>query len=473
MDQLFSSMGTLSRLMRLFSTAAQWLRDISFTPSFLRGVAFVVFLLIGMMTETLLHFHAKDSQTERRAAALTYANQLRARVDRELNAVMFLSSGLTSYLVVRHDRIDPGEMRDILASLHSNSRHVRNFSIATGYTVSYVYPLAGNEKILGVDYRTLPEQWPAVRLAIEKARGTLTGPVSLVQGGMAFIYRSPIYVKDHYWGILSTVIDSRSFFDSAFRELDTEHYQFAIRQGKNENQSDSPIWGEPRLFSDPQAVQLEAEVPNGKWLFAVKVQGTAGQSIRIWIARLMGWLFALLSSFGVASLLRQRSELAHQAGFDSLTGLPNRRLFNDRLEQAIRRQARAPSHQLGVLFLDLNGFKEINDHHGHKIGDLALRTTALRIRDQIRICDTVSRWGGDEFVAIIEEADNELMQQLATRLQQHVRQPFEADGRTFQMTASIGTALYPAEAATAGALLELADRRMYENKAKPANRNAT
>lgn len=424
----------------------------------------LVFLAIVLSTEVLLHFHSRETESERRTAALTYASHLRARVDRELNTVLYLSSGLTSYLVVRHQQLDPREMRDILATLYGNSRHIRNFSIAIGHKVAYVYPLAGNEKVLGIDYQDIQAQWPAIKLAIDSTKGTLTGPVDLLQGGTGFIYRSPILINNQYWGLLSTVIDTRSFFDAAFQSIDSEHYEFAIRSGNGVLGNANAVWGDMALFSDTAVTQLEVEVPNGKWEFAVRPKQSSGTSMLIWIIRVMGWLLALLSSIGVAALLRQRSELARYAGFDSLTNLPNRRLFDDRMEQAIRRHARTKNQQIGVLFIDLDNFKEINDRYGHKVGDITLRTAALRIRDEIRISDTVARWGGDEFVVIIEETDATLITQLTERLRCHLGMPFDADGKTIEITASFGSALYPDESPTPTGLLELADQRMYEEK---------
>lgn len=442
----------------------QWLHERTFSLSFAWSTAVLVFLAFVLSTEVLLHFHTRESISERRAAALAYASHLRARVDRELNAVLYLSSGLTSYLVVRHQQLDPREVRDILATLHGNSRHIRNFSIAIGYKVAYVYPLAGNEKIVGIDYREIVAQWPSIKFAIDSTKGTLTGPVELLQGGTAFIYRSPILINNQYWGLLSTVIDTRSFFDAAFHGVDSEHYEFAIRSENSPFGNENTVWGDAALFSDTATTKLEVEVPNGKWFFAVRPKLANGKSTLVWIIRIMGWLLALLSAIGVTALLRQRNELARFAGFDSLTNLPNRRLFDDRLEQAIRRHSRNENQQIGILFIDLDDFKEINDRYGHKTGDITLRTAALRIRDEIRISDTVARWGGDEFVVIIEEADAELMSQLTERLRHHLSKPFEADGKTIEVAASFGSALYPAEALSSAGLLELADQRMYEEK---------
>ena len=165
-------------------------------------------------------------------------------------------------------------------------------------------------------------------------------------------------------------------------------------------------------------------------------------------------------------VLRQRSELARHAGLDSLTNLPNRRLFDDRMEQALRRHSRHAGGQIAALFMDLDGFKQINDRYGHKAGDLVLRTVAARIRDEVRVGDSVARWAGDEFAVIIEEADETQVVQLIERLRSRIALPFAVGGAMLSVKASIGAAFYPDEAASSTLLLELADQRMYEEKTR-------
>ena len=183
-----------------------------------------------------------------------------------------------------------------------------------------------------------------------------------------------------------------------------------------------------------------------------------------WAIRSLGWILALLAGLSVVTVLRQRRELSRLAGFDSLTDLPNRRLFDDRLEQSLRRYERNGIGLVAVVFLDLNGFKSINDRYGHTVGDRVLQTVAARIREQVRLGDTVSRWAGDEYALIVEDTSENHVDQLTERLHHRIEAPFELDGLTLTVSAAIGAAYYPDEAATSAELLELADQRMYENK---------
>lgn len=435
----------------------------SMTARFAFWAALLVFVSLAALTEVLIRLRAAEEASASNATTQAFASELRARADRELNSVLFLSSGFVGYFVVRHQQIDGDEVNRIMAAVYASSRHIRNFSIAVGYRATYVYPLAGNEAIIGRDYREIPDQWPAVKLAIESRQLALTGPVDLVQGGRALIYRTPIYVKDRYWGLLATVIDLESFQKAAFAELDSEHFEFAIRNEERSLSSGGMLWGRRELFSDRSALQLEAPVPNGKWVYAVRAKERPGPKL-VWAIRGAGWLLAIVAGLCVRLVLRQRRELARHAGVDSLTKLPNRRLFDDRMEQALRRHSRRANGQLAALFMDLDGFKQINDRYGHKAGDLVLRTIAARIRDEVRVGDTVARWAGDEFAVIVEEADEALVGQLIERLRSRIAIPFAVGGALRSVEASIGAAYYPDEASSSARLLELADQRMYEEK---------
>lgn len=433
-------------------------------PAFVRGVALAVVMAGILVTEAILHFRAADAASQRATTALTLASELRARAERELNSVLYLSSGIVAYLTVRHAQMDSDEVRRLLAAVYSRGRHIRNLALAEEYRIAYVHPLAGNEQAIGVDYRNLPAQWPSVQRAVASRNVILTGPVKLVQGGTGLIYRTPVLIGDRYWGILSSVIDIPSLCEAVFKDMLGHEMDVAIRIEDDGGTGGGMLWGKPELLDDPQAVRIEAPMPNGRWLYAVRLPGGNG-SQATWAMRWLGWILAILAGLGVSTVLRQRRELSLLAGFDSLTGLPNRRLFDDRLEQSIRRHARNGIGQVAAIFLDLNDFKQINDQYGHKSGDAVLQIVAARIREEVRLGDTVSRWAGDEFALIIEDATENHVAYLVNRLHQRIALPIDLKGATLTVEAAIGAAFYPDETASSAELLELADQRMYENKA--------
>lgn len=163
-------------------------------------------------------------------------------------------------------------------------------------------------------------------------------------------------------------------------------------------------------------------------------------------------------------LKREAEELAHRALHDALTGLPNRVLFRDRLEQALARTRRLPS-EVGVLYVDLDRFKPINDRLGHDAGDALLVELARRMRSVLRPSDTVARLGGDEFAVLSDTLEHEREAgRIADRLIAAIEAPFAVAGTVLDVSASVGVVL-AGDSKNPEGLLRAADEAMYAAKA--------
>ncbi|MBK7472772.1 MAG: EAL domain-containing protein [Betaproteobacteria bacterium] len=179
---------------------------------------------------------------------------------------------------------------------------------------------------------------------------------------------------------------------------------------------------------------------------------------------------------GIADALGTALERAHAeerlawlAQYDTLTGLPNRDLFHERLGQSLVTAERDGS-QLGILYIDLDGFKNVNDAHGHNTGDQLLRLVARRLEACVREGDTVGRLGGDEFAIVIAKlASADDAELVAEQVVAQLAQPFDLDGRETLITASIGISIYPGDGMDAGLLLKNADTAMYQGKEQGRN----
>jgi diguanylate cyclase (GGDEF)-like protein len=171
----------------------------------------------------------------------------------------------------------------------------------------------------------------------------------------------------------------------------------------------------------------------------------------------------------VARLEQKEAQARALAYYDELTGLPNRRLLQDRLRQAIAQCARQDT-QLALLFADLDGFKGINDHLGHPVGDRLLQLlVAERLTTSIRAADTVCRYGGDEFVVMIPAvAPASLSASIAEKVRRRLAEPYIIDGFEIRITASIGAAFYPDHGQTCEELMKRADDALYRAKAGSA-----
>jgi diguanylate cyclase (GGDEF)-like protein len=192
------------------------------------------------------------------------------------------------------------------------------------------------------------------------------------------------------------------------------------------------------------------------------------------------WMQSIRHRMSDGCMVVLRSDITHfkereraaelLAQHDPLTGLPNRRLLPDRLAQALAR-ARRSDEIVAVLLIDLDDFKPVNDTHGHKAGDEVLRLTADRLKGCLRITDTVARFGGDEFVVVVEcGAQTADVQAVAAKILDAVSRPIAPLWTTdlstpeVRITCSIGISQYPRDGDDAEALIRLADAAMYQAK---------
>ncbi len=179
-----------------------------------------------------------------------------------------------------------------------------------------------------------------------------------------------------------------------------------------------------------------------------------------------------LNYIGIFSDISERKmaeeRIQHLAHFDTLTGLPNRTLFSDRLHQALI-YAQRNQTSVALLFMDLDRFKQINDTLGHSVGDQLLQMVAQRLLDCVREQDTVSRQGGDEFIAVLPGTNATGAQQVAEKVLAAIIQPYQIDGHDLRVSSSIGIAMYPDQAQDADNLIKYADVAMYQ--AKESGRN--
>jgi len=166
---------------------------------------------------------------------------------------------------------------------------------------------------------------------------------------------------------------------------------------------------------------------------------------------------------------RREDAVRFLAYHDSLTGLPNRRLLDDRFKQAVH-LAQRRDRKVAAMLIDLDNFKQVNDSFGHRAGDGVLKEVAQRLTACVRKADTLARHGGDEFVVVISEVNAEAdCQVVAEKILRALAAEFNIDGRALTLGASIGISLYPGDAGDGDALLRSADAAMY--RAKQLGRN--
>ena len=426
------------------------------------------FLAAAMMllVERLHDLERERLDRDRRAEIVQAASAARARLESELNATLFITTGLVGYVTAYDDFLEPERVTTALAVIYEQGRHVRNVGLAPGNRITYIYPVEGNETALGTHYRDLPAQWPEVRRAMQQRRTVLTGPVDLVQGGQALIARTPVYIdSDRYWGILSIVIDMNSLFEAADFSA-SEGVEYALRWRRGRPGQPGTILGREEVFSaDP--VVLDIPVPGGAWQLAASPTGLERLPPALRVYRVAGHIVAIVIAALLFLVVEERRRIAWLATHDSMTQLANRRSFDRVLDHQVRR-AEARGGTFGLLYVDLDGFKEINDAYGHARGDEVLARVAARLAGLLDDDEFVARIGGDEFAVLSPRLGGHgQARQRARTLRDALAGMRPAADLDAPLGASVGIAVYPQDGTDAEALLRHADADMYRAKDRP------
>jgi diguanylate cyclase (GGDEF)-like protein len=304
------------------------------------------------------------------------------------------------------------------------------------------------------------------------------------------VERVSIWLFDEYDNaiICQDLYEATTKSHSKGMELKQELYPLyfdAVRQKKviaaNDARSDQRTSEFREKYLEPNKIMSMLDIPilQDDHLIGVVCIETVGQQ-RDWSIQEIDFASSISSNLALSIEIKKRHEMQeklrfqkemfdYQAHHDTLTGLPNRTLFIDRLQQSIRHNQRSGT-QMALLFIDLDRFKQINDSFGHYAGDQVLQIVAQRLSSQVRNVDTLARLGGDEFTLIIDELDStKIVVDIIQKLLSCTEEPIVIEGHELFITLSIGVTIFPYDATTADVLLKNADSAMY--KAKSEGRN--
>jgi diguanylate cyclase (GGDEF)-like protein/PAS domain S-box-containing protein len=234
------------------------------------------------------------------------------------------------------------------------------------------------------------------------------------------------------------------------------HKPSLLRSGHQDNTFYAHMWHEINTFGQWQG-EIWNRNKNGEeyleWLSVAAVKNEKDE-----ISHYLG-IFS-----DITSEKESEERLLYLAHYDQLTGLPNRILFNDRLTQALA-QAKREQLQVAVMFLDLDGFKSVNDTLGHNAGDELLKQVAQRLTTCLRATDSVARFGGDEFTIVLPAIDDRIdVIRVANKIIEEVARPYLLEGNDAAITTSIGISFYPSDGDDPNVLIHRADNAMYHAK---------
>ena len=274
-----------------------------------------IFVLFGFIDQSKL----KQQKTLNRLKVLHELSIIRAKLESGLNSRLYLVSGLIAYTTVNPD-IDIDEFQSLSEVLIEGHTGIRSIQLARDSIVSHIYPLSGNEKAIGLKLLEHPKQKFAVERAIRTKKTVVAGPVNLVQGGKAFISRTPIFIPSDvgdkgdtaYWGLATILITPDALFNEAGLWEYTDNIQCAIR-GENGLGAEGKIFMGNMTVFESTPVSLNVALPNGSWqLAAVPRGGWSKVTLVSWEIRTIGGLTGILVGFLVYFLVIDRIRLSQE-----------------------------------------------------------------------------------------------------------------------------------------------------------------
>lgn len=406
--------------------------------------------------------------------ALATLSAARAQLEGQIGAAVSLGKGFRGY--VNQDHLTEDEFARFSSELIDDTQVVRSVALAPNNIIRYLYPLEGNEKAVGLDYRLNNDQWPSIREAITSRSVVVSGPVTLVQGGRALLVRIPVFppaypkqpvAERDYWGVATLVIDEANLVKESGFAAKMAGYDFAIISHQRLGEHENLVFGDDML-PGKDAVSLPVDFPGTlRWkLLSYPVDGWNTHGQEVWMTRVLGGVTSLVIAAMAFLLVHEVFKVRGMALHDALTGLPNRRLLEGRMQQLASMTGRTRS-SFEIFYVDLDAFKPVNDNFGHTIGDQLLIEIGHRLRREIRQTDMVARVGGDEFIVLTQGGmTGEAKQSFQDRLNAQLCLPFESGELKIAVSASIGYASFPRDAGTIADLMRVADARMYDQKSQ-------
>ena len=431
--------------------------------------------LAGLGVTFLIHQYESENRNKLDSEHAEYAaEEIASDFEREITNAWAFSSALSAYVAATPE-VTQKQLSRFSSAMVEASSFIRSLSLAKDNVITHVYPYEENKKALGLDYMKNPNQKNAVERLIRERKPNIAGPVDLVKGGKAFILRRPVFFTDEenglntYWGIASLLIKFSDLTNFLSTHAYAKDYELQWHVFNPDNGTTESIFSSLEGDTDEYSFK-KVNLPSETLYIGTKVKQSSSSS-HIVILDFTGFLIALLIAYLVNRLLVSHKHNQDLALYDHLTGLPNRRLLNDRFCQLV---AKAKRQNIGfhLIYVDLNNFKQINDTLGHNVGDKVLKEIACRLQSHIRGSDTIARIGGDEFVVLSEVTDSSPPpSDMIEKLSDVIMRPM-ADLNSLIVRASFGSAHYDTHGTTLTALLSHADHNMYIDKRRRKEKRA-
>lgn len=423
-----------------------------------------IFVCSLLIVGTVVRYKILSQNSQMQFLAVSKSNE----IIEAIYALLYKAEALST-LVIQGD----GEIRELerIAPIIINSPVIRNILLAPDGIVTKVYPLDTNRPLMGYDLLGPGDGNEEALQAKEKGQLTLGGPFTGMQGGDILVGRLPVYTYEtgdrNFWGLVSVTLNyPESLAPVRLAELANMGFAceiWRINPDRSEKQvilrtGDSPL-------NNP--IEKEFRLLNAQWKISIAPLEPWYKSLSLYAMLGAAVLVSLLTGIVAQSyweMSQLRTSLERMAMYDCLTGLPNRRAAFDRLNTTLTDCA-IKGNEFILGYIDLNGFKDINDSYGHHIGDHVLKETAQRIVDCMPGKQFVGRIGGDEFIFILTEIAEADVEDVVTKLHEAMNKPFAPKlMENLRTSLSVGLAVFPRHGTTSEELTLRADADMYRDK---------
>lgn len=421
--------------------------------------------------ETFNYKQQKYLDQQWREAVYEQLSVIQSTIEASVLRDIYLSSSLAT-LISSRPEISDADLNAFTKTLVEKSDGIFIIAIAKNDVINFTYP--NKEEVIGTNFRHIPHLWQSIEKAKTLKKPYLAGPFDLLIGGRGVIVRIPIYNDTAntktYWGMASAVINFDELIQRSGIESLAQHYPIAIKGYNSEGRSGAVIWGDSKVFEHASKVD-SIRFPYGEWSVAIDTEHHYFVPQSEWFyyhsIRLLGYPFLLLLLAALMLIFRLYHVANVRALQDELTGLANRRHFIAQLEQRFNTAKRQNNRsRFGIINIDLNKFKAINDTYGHDVGDKALIHCAECLQDSIRDSDIAARFGGDEFLILVGRINHpDDMTALQQRIERHISQhPLFVKELSICLSVSTGSAVYHPEVSDIDQLMHEADLAMFKRK---------
>lgn len=387
-----------------------------------------------------------------------------SRVQRLIYSNVTLLQGYEAYIKLDPDLDGESSYRYINELLSTNSDYIRNVGVLKDTTIIWNYPQESNAAAIGTDLSRVKEQQKLVLKVKHELKPFFQGPVDLVQGGSGFIVRLPIVMEDTgYWGQIAIVLQSDKILEEIESYSKSSGLNIAIYNQQNNltpffDSIDLEENSELKFTVDPDFINWD-----------ITVSSSNGWTDN-WMLFMLLFVFSVClcvsSGFLVYKYIKSNNKIVAMSIHDSLSGLFNRHFLNQ-YQGIVFSAAKRKQCKLGIMLLDLDNFKKINDTYGHNVGDMVLVETSRILKASTRTNETAFRLGGDEFLLILPEIETiESLLHAKERLLKHFEEDFNISGYSIKVSPSIGHAIFPEDGDDLDTLLHTADKLMYIEKSK-------